>query len=62
MINILEEVPGKLASNLFLLPVVLHGGTAEQMAPRQKPKTDVGGGLDIQSSDSSIICCAVKPH
>lgn len=62
MKNILEEVPEKLASNLFLLPVVLDGCTAKQMATRQKRQTDVGGGLDMLESDSSIICCAVKPH
>lgn len=45
--NILEEVPEKLAWNLFQLPVVLHGGIAKQMATRQKPQTDVGGDLDI---------------
>lgn len=47
MKNILDDVPEKLASNLFLLPVVLHGCTAKQMATRQKPQTDVGGGLDM---------------
>lgn len=62
MKNILEDVPEKLASNLSLLPVVLHGCTAKQMATRQKPQTDVGGGLDMPQSDSSIICCALKPH
>lgn len=59
--NILEEVPEKLASNLCLLPVVLHGCTAKQMATRQNPQPDVGGGLDVQWSDSSIICCVRNP-
>lgn len=45
--NILEEVPEKLPSNLFLLPVVKHGCIAKQMATRQKPQTDVGSGLDM---------------
>lgn len=48
MMNILEELPEKLASNLFLLPVVLHGCAAKQMATKQKLQTDVGGGLDVQ--------------
>lgn len=47
MKNIFEDVPKKLASNLFLLSVVLHGCTAKQMATRQKPETDVGGGRDM---------------
>lgn len=46
--NILEEVPEKRASNLFSLPVVLLDCTTKQMATRQKPQTDVGGGLDVQ--------------
>lgn len=47
MKNILEELPEKLDSNLFLLPAVLHGCIAEQMATRQKLQADVGGGLDM---------------
>lgn len=62
MRNILEEVPEKLASNLLGLPVVLLGCIAKQMATRQKSQTDVGGGLDMLWSDSSIICWAAKPH
>lgn len=43
----LQLVPGKLVSNLLLLPVFVHGCNGKQMATRQKPQTDVGGGLDM---------------
>lgn len=63
MMNVLEGVPEKMISNLFLFPVVLLDCTTKQMATRQKPQIDVGGGLDIQyNGDIFIICCAVKPH
>lgn len=65
LMNNNEEHFGRMFLKSFLwfcMAALQSRWPQDKKKTKKTPQTDVGGGLDMLQSDSSIICCAAKPR